>query len=140
MRKNLLTMLVALLSAVVAATSAMAQETPLASRSIAVGQGPEGVTSNGTHIFVANQFSNTVTKLRASDGALAGTFAVGHCPVALAFDGAYIWVANYLSNNVMKLDPSTGAPVGYIRRRRGAGRAALRERHASGWRTATAIL
>ena len=47
------------------------RKTATASRSIAVGQGPEGVTSDGTTVFVANQFSNTVTKLRASDGALA---------------------------------------------------------------------
>src|ERR1041384_5696798 len=53
-----------------------------------VGLGPEGVTTDGANVFVANQFSDTVTKLRASDGGRAGTFSVGHCPVGLAFDGA----------------------------------------------------
>src|SRR5688572_8638291 len=78
---------------------------------IPVGLGPEGVTTDGASIFVANQFSNTVTKLRASDGTAIGTYRAGHRPVALAFDGAFIWVANYLSNNVMKLDPG-GVVVG----------------------------
>jgi hypothetical protein len=43
-----------------------------------------------------------VSKLRASDGALLGTFAVGTNPSALAFDGANIWVANF-GNTVSKL-------------------------------------
>src|ERR1044072_1585372 len=76
-----------------------------------VGQGPEGIATDGTVVFVANQFSDTVTKLHASDGSVVGTYAVGHRPVAVAFDGAFFWVANYLSNNVMKLDAS-GAVVG----------------------------
>ena len=75
-----------------------------------VGLGPEGIATDGTSVFVANQFSDTVSKLRASDGAVVGTYAVGHRPVAVAFDGAFFWVANYLSNNVMKLDAS-GAVV-----------------------------
>src|ERR1044071_6599372 len=119
MRKNRLTnkaLLAALCVAVFAATAAIAQTTnqaaPSASGAIAVGEGPESVTSDGSYVFVANQFSNTVTKLRASDGVVVGTFAVGRRPVALAFDGANVWVANYLSNNVMKLDPATGTVVG----------------------------
>src|SRR5690348_697095 len=76
-----------------------------------VGLGPEGVVTDGANVYVANQFSDTVTKLRMSDGVAVGTFAAGHRPVAVAFDGAFLWVANYLSNNVMKLDPS-GAVVG----------------------------
>jgi DNA-binding beta-propeller fold protein YncE len=43
-----------------------------------------------------------VTKLRASDGVVLGTFAVGSSPGDVAFDGANIWVANYLSNSVSK--------------------------------------
>ncbi len=34
-----------------------------------------------------------VMKLRASDGALLGTFVVGTGPSALAFDGSSIWPA-----------------------------------------------
>jgi hypothetical protein len=44
-----------------------------------------------------------VSKLRASDGALLGTFAVGNTPFGVAFDGANIWVANDLGNTVSKL-------------------------------------
>jgi DNA-binding beta-propeller fold protein YncE len=48
-----------------------------------------------------------VTKLRASDGVVLGTFPVGNAPAGIAFDGANIWVAN-LSNSVTKLRASEG--------------------------------
>ena len=61
---------------------------------------------------MANNGSNNVTKLRASDGALQGTFNVGTNPTGVAFDGANIWVANNGSNNVTKLRASDGALQG----------------------------
>ena len=39
-------------------------------------------------------FSDNVTKLRASDGSVLGTFGVESDPRAVAFDGVNIWVAN----------------------------------------------
>src|SRR5450432_1104073 len=42
-----------------------------------VGFEPSGLAFDGTNIWVVNQRSNTVTKLRARDGANEGTFAVG---------------------------------------------------------------
>ena len=64
---------------------------------------PIGVASDGTNILVANGMSSTVTKLRASDGTVLGTFPLGKFPIGVAFDGTNIWVANGESNNVMKL-------------------------------------
>jgi len=52
---------------------------------------------------VTNSMSNTVTKLRASDGMRLGTFSVGSYPLGIAFDGANIWVTNTNSNTVNKL-------------------------------------
>ena len=46
-----------------AITNTTAQVAPAASATFAVGQGPEGVITNGTHVFVANQFSNAVMNL-----------------------------------------------------------------------------
>jgi DNA-binding beta-propeller fold protein YncE len=68
-----------------------------------VGSTPFGLAFDGTNIWVANQGSNSVTKLRASDGAYLGNFAVGNRPVQVAFDGANIWVANQGSDSVTKL-------------------------------------
>jgi DNA-binding beta-propeller fold protein YncE len=52
------------------------------------------VAFDGANIWVANRNSSNVTKLRASDGALSGTFTVGMGPGGVAFDGTNIWVAN----------------------------------------------
>jgi hypothetical protein len=69
-------------------------------QTLAVGNAPFGVAFDGASIWVANAFSDNVSKLRASDGATLGTFAVGDSPRAVAFDGANIWVANAGSGNV----------------------------------------
>ena len=52
-----------------------------------------GVAFDGANIWVANVDGRSVTKLRASDGALLGTFTLGGRPYGVAFDGANIWVA-----------------------------------------------
>ena len=68
-----------------------------------VGNSPYGVAFDGANIWVTNYWAHTVTKLRASDGDLQGTFAVGNGPTGVAFDGANIWVANEYSNTVSRL-------------------------------------
>jgi DNA-binding beta-propeller fold protein YncE len=65
---------------------------------------------------VSNIGSDNVTKLRASDGKLLGTFNVGTYPEGVAFDGANIWVANFGSSNVTKLRPSDGYALGTLQR------------------------
>jgi hypothetical protein len=78
----------------------------------AVGSNPVAVAFDGTNIWIANQGSNNVTELRASDGSSVGSFPVGASPADIAFDGANIWVTNYSDNNVTKLRASDGSTVG----------------------------
>ena len=47
--------------------------------------GPEAVAFDGTYVWVATQFNNSITRIRVSDGAIAGTFVVGKRPVALLY-------------------------------------------------------
>lgn len=68
--------------------------------SFSVGQNPVAVAFDGTNIWVGN--SQGVTKLRASDGAVLGTFTT-EAPYSLAFDGANIWVTNYGNATVSKM-------------------------------------
>jgi hypothetical protein len=70
------------------------------------GTAPNGVAFDGSSIWVANNGSNNVTKLRASDGAALGTFAAGTFPAGVVFDGTNIWVANNGSNNLTKMSTS----------------------------------
>ena len=68
-----------------------------------VGNGPVAVASDGSNIWVANEFDDSLTKLRASDGMELGTFPVGDGPRALAFDGRSVWVANANDDTVTRL-------------------------------------
>src|SRR6516165_2506174 len=76
------------------------------------GSSPSGVAFDGENIWVANNSTNRVTKLRANDGASLGSFPVGAGPTTLAYDGANIWVANGSTDTVTKLRGSTGAVLG----------------------------
>src|SRR5258708_24342858 len=62
-----------------------------ASRFLTGGNGPRAVGFDGTHIWAANGFSASVTKLRASDGAVVGTFPCGNLPWGIGLVGANIW-------------------------------------------------
>ncbi len=77
-----------------------------------VGNSPSALAFDGENMWVANSGDNTVTKLRAYDGANLGTFPVGSNPQALAFDGANIWVGNNGDSTVTKLRASDGANLG----------------------------
>ena len=58
-----------------------------------VGSYPTAIAFDGTNIWVMNYFSSNVTKLRASDGQLAGTYNV--VPgTGMAFDGTKMWITN----------------------------------------------
>ena len=85
-------------------------------REFRVGFQPTGVSFDGSNIWVSNNSSNSVTKLRASDGMELGTFSTGSYPVGIVFDGANIWVANSgfngSGNTVTKLRASDGALLG----------------------------
>jgi sugar lactone lactonase YvrE len=76
-----------------------------------VGAGSEGVAFDGMNIWVANYESGTVTKLRASDGTVLGTFNVPS-PSQIAFDGKGIWVATPDTGVVYLLRPSDGVQIG----------------------------
>jgi uncharacterized protein (TIGR03437 family) len=80
--------------------------------SFPVGSGPYGLAFDGANVWVANAYSNTVTKLRANDGTVLGTFDVGIGPLLLTPDGANIWVTNNTSGGVTKLRGSDGTVLG----------------------------
>jgi len=79
-----------------------------AGNAFAVGNNPCATTFDGSSIWISNKADNTVTKLRASDGTILGTFQVGDGPCRMAFDGANMWVANSFGNNLSKLRASDG--------------------------------
>jgi hypothetical protein len=56
---------------------------------------------DGANIWVTVS-PNTVSKLRASDGAFLGFFNRGGVSTGIAFDGANIWVGDGLGTTVSK--------------------------------------
>lgn len=80
----------------------------------ATGGRPNGIAFDGENMWVVGGPANSVSKIRANDGALLGTFPVGNIPGYAAFDGANIWVTNLLDNTVSKLRASDGANLGHI--------------------------
>jgi DNA-binding beta-propeller fold protein YncE len=58
-------------------------------------------------MWVANRNDGTVSKLRASDGAVLGTFPVPPAPYGIAFDGTYMWVSGDLFMYVLRASDGT---------------------------------
>ncbi len=79
---------------------------------------PDAVSSDGTHVWVANGGGKSVTELSASTGALLqvikGSSYGFDAPSAISSDGTDVWVANSQSNSVTELSASTGALVQVI--------------------------
>jgi hypothetical protein len=61
---------------------------PYSGVSLPVGAKPTGVAFDGANIWVANENSSNVIKLRARDGADLGTFNAGTGPDGVAFDNS----------------------------------------------------
>jgi hypothetical protein len=78
---------------------------------VPVGTQPIGVCFDGANIWTANYGDSTVTKVRASDGQVLGTFNVGANPFGVTFDGANIW-ATVGTSMVAKLRASDGKLLG----------------------------
>jgi YVTN family beta-propeller protein len=77
-------------------------------RTIPVGSLPYAVSSDGTHVWVANEGDGTVTEIDASTGVVVQTITVGADPSAVSSDGTHVWVVGV---GVTELDASTGALV-----------------------------
>ena len=99
-----------------ALTAELISDSPLASaatvvQTINVGDSPNGVSSDGTHVWVTNSEDNTVTELEASTGAAVQTIGVGSEPNGVSSDGTHVWVANQNDSTVTELSATTGAVV-----------------------------
>jgi DNA-binding beta-propeller fold protein YncE len=84
----------------------------------ASGNNPDGIVFDGTSMWVANYAPATVTRIRASDGAILKTIPVGirgvSNPRLLAYDkvSKKIWVTVGGDNKVKKIDPATNQIIG----------------------------
>jgi DNA-binding beta-propeller fold protein YncE len=72
--------------------------------------GPSAITSDGTHVWVANGAGDSVTELSASTGALVKVISDSSYgldgPDAVTSDGNHIWVANGGGQSVTEFSAS----------------------------------
>ena len=73
-----------------------------------VGLQPLNMAFDGTNMWVANSGEQSVTKLRASDGKVLGTFFTGNAigPWGIAFDGQNLWISG--GPYIVEMRPSDG--------------------------------
>ena len=88
--------------------------TPTKIATIDVGYGPNTISFDGTHVWVANEIDNSVSEIDASTGTVVNTIAVGNSPMAISSDGTHVWVANNFDNSVSEIDASTGSVINTI--------------------------
>ncbi len=87
-------------------------EDPARPLSIPVGTAPANVVFDGSHVWVSNAGTGSVTKVDADTGAIVGTYPTGGTNTgAIVYDGTYIWAINNGTNTVSKLVAATGAPA-----------------------------
>jgi hypothetical protein len=79
-----------------------------------VGGQPYGLAFDGANIWTANFADGTVSKVRANDGEILGTFEIGTGfePYGITFDGANVWISNTAAGSVTKLRASDGKTLG----------------------------
>jgi YVTN family beta-propeller protein len=86
-------------------------------RTIPVGGHPWGVSSDGTHVWVANfgelfSYSEPVSEIDASSGTVIRTIPVRASGVGVSSDGTHVWVTNYdEEGTVSEIEPSSGTII-----------------------------
>jgi sugar lactone lactonase YvrE len=74
-----------------------------------VGLQPLNMAFDGANMWVANSGEQSVTKIRASDGKVLGTFDTGNAigPYGIAFDGQNLWISGE-QPYIVEMRPSDG--------------------------------
>jgi YVTN family beta-propeller protein len=79
--------------------------TVTAGGTITVGNGPRGIASDGTYLWVANSKDDTVSRIKIADSTVS-TFPVGDNPQGVAVGAGSVWVANSGYNFVSRINPA----------------------------------
>jgi YVTN family beta-propeller protein len=74
---------------------------------------PLGVSSDGTHVWVANFGEGTVSEIEASSGTVIRTIPidVGSRPWGVSSDGTDVWVTNNGEDTVSEIEASSGTVI-----------------------------
>lgn len=79
------------------------------------GSSPSGLAWDGTHLWLADDGTNTVYKLDPTDGRVLSSFeSPGSAPRGLVWDGNHLWHADNATRKLHQLDRATGATLSEI--------------------------
>ena len=79
------------------------------------GSNPSGLAWDGTHLWLADDGTNTIYKLDPTDGRVLSSFkSPGSSPRGLVWDGNHLWHADNATRKVHQLDRATGAALSAI--------------------------
>lgn len=92
---------------------------PPSAATYAVGDSPRAVLTDGSALWVANGFDNSVTQLQATNctatadscGQALATYPVDELPVAIVEADGKLWVASALNSKLTALDKTSGATL-----------------------------
>lgn len=73
-----------------------------------------GAAYDNNYIWLANNGSNTISKININTNAVVASIVVGKNPMGVVFAGGAIWVANYGEATVNRIDINTNAIVATI--------------------------
>jgi hypothetical protein len=80
---------------------------------------PGGIATNGVNVWVANEYSNTVTEFPVAGGTPTVISFSGHpynfdSPGDITYDGGDLWVTNDAGNSVTAFSAATGNEVAFL--------------------------
>jgi len=78
---------------------------------VTIAVSPRAMAFDGLHVWVASNWSGTLTKIRAADGAVVDNYSLSIYPCALTLDGLNMWVADEDAPVVLKVRASDGTAV-----------------------------
>jgi YVTN family beta-propeller protein len=68
------------------------------------------VSSDGTHVWIANAGEGKVSEIEASSGTVIRTIPVGE-PIGVSSDGTHVWVTNNSRDTVSEIEASSGTVI-----------------------------
>jgi len=75
---------------------------------------PYALAFDGSNVWVTEKGTNSIAKIRASDGTLLGTFSAGSGPTWVTFDGTNLWVVDNSGDTLTKIRSADGTNLATV--------------------------
>jgi YVTN family beta-propeller protein len=80
---------------------------------IAVGNSPSAISSDGTNVWVANSGAKSISEIDASNDTVLKTIRLAASPTSISSDGTHVWSTEGVNGIINELDATTGNIVKY---------------------------